>query len=217
MNIAFWSLRMPVKYSQGFAVQSHAALAIVFALMVGATLSCAETVDWKGGAGNWTDPALWGGTLPSRSSEARINGTRDNPSDVTLTRQDVLVSHLSIAEGSSNLASLVLNGPSLTVSGAIDVGKYDGSDGRFVLKSGNLFVGTIFLSGGGGPGMRGRGTIEIRDGSLVTKDIELGASAGSHVTLHVIGSKSSGIAVEDGLRIGVYNYLNLEKEPPPSS
>ena len=33
----------------------------------------------------------------------------------------------------------------------MDVGKYDGSDGRFVVKSGRMFAGTIFLSGGGGP------------------------------------------------------------------
>jgi pectate lyase len=147
----------------------------------------------------------------------RINGSTENPSRVTLEHNDVLVSHLSIAESSSNVASLELNGPALTVSGAIDVGKYNGSDGRLLLKSGNLFVGTIFLSGGGGPGMRGSGTLEIEGGSLVTKDIELGASAGSQCTLRITGSKASAIVIEDGLKIGVYNYLSLEKDPPPSA
>jgi hypothetical protein len=186
--------------------------------LAGATATWAgTTVDWKGGEGNWENAAMWGGTLPSRTTEARINGTRDNPSQVTLAKADVLVNHVSVAEGGSSLASLILDGPSLSVSGSFDVGKYTGSDGRLVVKSGHLFVGTIFVSGGGGAGMRGRGTVEIHSGSLVTKDIELGASAGCSSTLRIVGSKAAGIVVEDGLRIGVYNYLKLENEPPPSA
>jgi hypothetical protein len=42
-------------------------------------------------------------------------------------------------------------------------------------------------------------------------------ASGCHSTLHVAGSKSSGVFAEDGLIIGVYNYLHLEKEPPPST
>src|SRR5437879_4486794 len=160
---------------------------------------------------------MWDGSLPSRTIEARINGTKEKPSQVTLTHTDVLVSHVSVAEGGGSLASLVLDGPSLTVSGGVDVGKYNGSDGRFVVKSGHVFAGTIFLSGGGGPGQRGRGTVEIQGGSVVTKDIELGVSAGCNSTLRIVGSKASGIVAEDGLHIGVYNYLSLEKEPPPSA
>ena len=65
--------------------------------------------------------------------------------------------------------------------------------------------------------MQGRGIIEIQGGSVVTKNIALGNSSGSHCTLHIVGSKASGILVEDYLSIGVYNYLQLEKEPPPSA
>src|SRR6266404_585242 len=204
-------LRGPAKRRAYHAVTGLAAVAGATALWAG------TTVEWKGGEGNWEDAAMWGGTLPSRATEARVNGTKERPSQVTLARADVLVSHLSIAEGSSNLASLVLDGPSLTVSGSFDVGKYNGSNGRFVLKSGQVFAGVIFLSGGGGPGQRGRGIVEIHAGSLVTKDIELGVSAGCNSTLRIVGSKASGIVAEDGLHIGVYNYLNLEKEPPPSA
>ena len=188
------------------------------AAVAGATaLWAGTTVEWKGGEGNWEDAVMWGGTLPMGANEARINGTKERPSQVTLARADVLVNHLSIAEGSSNVASLVLDGPSLTVSGSFDVGKYNGSNGRFLVKAGHVFAGTIFVSGGGGPGMRGRGTLEIQAGSVVTKDIELGVSAGCSSTLRIVGSKASGIVAEDGLHIGVYNYLNLEKEPPPSA
>jgi hypothetical protein len=52
---------------------------------------------------------------------------------------------------------------------------------------------------------------------VVTKDIALGNSSGGHSTLHIVGSKASPIAVEDYLSIGVYNYLEAEKEPPPSA
>src|SRR5262245_48139480 len=88
------------------------------------------------------------------------------------------------------MASMILDGPSLTVSATLEVGKYTGSDGRLVVKSGNLFAGIIYVAGGGGPG---------------------------HSTLHIVGSKASAIAVEDYLSIGVYNYLELEKEPAPST
>src|SRR5437867_7331044 len=164
------------------------------AVVASATASWAgTTAEWKGGGGAWEDAAMWGGTLPSRTTEARINGTQDKPSQVILAHTNVLVNHLSVADGGNSLASMILDGPSLTVSGATDVGKYNGSDGRLVVKSGHLFANTIFLSGGGGPSMKGRGTIEIQDGSVVTKDIELGVSAGCSSTLRIVGSKASGV------------------------
>jgi hypothetical protein len=181
------------------------------------SLWAGTTAEWKGGGGAWENAAMWGGTLPSRTTEARINGTQDKPSQAILAHTNVLVNHLSVADGGNSLASLILDGPSLTVSAAMDVGKYNGSDGRFVVKSGNLFAGNIFVVGGGGPDQRGRGTIEIQGGTVVTKNIFLGNSSGGHSTLHIVGSKASGILVEDYLSIGVYNYLELEKEPPPSA
>jgi pectate lyase len=184
----------------------------------GATVLLAGTaLDWKGDSGKWEDAASWGGRLPSRTAEARINGTQDKPSAVILAHTNVLVNHLSVADGGNSMASMTLDGPSLTVIGSMDVGKYNGSDGRFVVKSGHQFAGNIFVSGGGGRDQRGRGTIEIQGGTVVTKAIMLGNSSGSHCTLHIVGSKASCIAVEDYLAIGVYNYLELEKEPPPSA
>src|SRR5438552_16636281 len=111
------------------------------AVVAGATaLWAGTTVEWKGGAGNWEDATMWGGTLPSRTAEARINGTQDKPTQVILAHTNVLVNHLSVADGANSLASLILDGPSLTASGAMDVGKYNGSNGRLVVKSGHLFA-----------------------------------------------------------------------------
>jgi hypothetical protein len=103
------------------------------------------TVKWKGGDGHWEDAAMWDGTLPSGTTEARLNGTKERPSQVTLARTDVLVNHLSVADGGDSLASLVQDGLSLTVSGSLDVGKYNGSDGWLVVKSGRVLAGTIYL------------------------------------------------------------------------
>ena len=80
------------------------------------------------GGGAWENAAMWGGTLPSRMAEARINGTQDKPSRVILAHTNVLVNHLSVADDGNSLASLILDGPSLTASGGMDVGKYSGSD-----------------------------------------------------------------------------------------
>src|SRR5213593_4951987 len=143
------------------------------AMAAATSLWAGTTAEWKGGEGAWENAAMWGGTLPSRTAEARINGTQDKPSQVILAHTNVLVNHLSVADGGNSLASMILDGPSLTVIGAMDVGKYNGSDGRFVVKSGHLFAGNIFVVGGGGSGMRGRGTIEIQGGTVVTKDIML--------------------------------------------
>src|SRR2546425_7086323 len=125
------------------------------------------TAEWKGGDGAWENAAMWGGTLPSRTAEARINGTQDKPSQVILAHTNVLVNYLGVADGGNSQASLILDGPSLTASGGLDVGKYNGSDGRLVVKSGRLFTGIIYVSGGGGPGQQGKGVIEIHGGSLV--------------------------------------------------
>jgi hypothetical protein len=193
---------------------------LVAGLLIAASVATSwagTTVDWKGGSGNWEDAASWGGTLPSRRAAARINGTQDKPSEVMLAHTNALVNHLTVADGGNSRASLILDGPSLTASGGMDVGKYNGSDGRFIVKSGNLFAGIIFVSGGGGPGQQGRGVIEIHGGTVVTKNIALGNSSGSHCTLRIVGSKASPIAVEDYLSIGVYNYLEAEKEPAPSA
>src|SRR5215475_7189369 len=81
------------------------------AAMAGATALWAGTaVEWKGGNGDWEDAAKWGATLPSGGMEARINGTREKPSQVMLAHADALVSHLSLAEGSGSLASLIVDG-----------------------------------------------------------------------------------------------------------
>jgi pectate lyase len=182
-----------------------------------ASLWAGTTVEWQGGDGDWDEAHKWGGTLPWRTVEARINGTRTEPSHVAVTQSNVLVQNLSIGDGSGSQASLVLDGRTLAVTAGMDVGKYDGSEGKLTIKSGKLFINTIFVSGGGGPGMKGRGTVEIQDGSVVSKLIELGLSSGSECTLRMVGSKASGVVVEDGLQIGVYNYLSLESNPPPSS
>ncbi len=185
--------------------------------MAGAMASRAgTTVEWQGGEGNWAEAARWGGKPPSRTNDPSINGTEAKPTHVTLAGADILLSRLSVATAGKSVASLMMDGAALTVIGVIDVGKYNGSNGRLVVKSGNVFAGTIFLSGGGGVEQRGSGTLEVHGGSLVTKDIELGVSAGSKGTLRIVGSKAPGILAEDGLHTGVYNYLNLEKEPPAS-
>src|SRR5881392_4097331 len=134
-------LRGPAKRKAYHALTDLVAVAGATALWAG------TTVEWKGGGGNWEDAVMWGGTLPSRTAEARINGTQDKPSQVTLARADVLVSHLTVGDGGNSRASLVLDGRSLTVTAGFDVGKYDGSEGLLVVKSGHLFANTIFLSG----------------------------------------------------------------------
>ena len=63
---------------------------------VPAPASAGTTAEWKGGGGAWENAAMWGGTLPSRTAEARINGTQDKPSEVILTHTNVLVNHLSV-------------------------------------------------------------------------------------------------------------------------
>src|SRR5437773_12331128 len=157
------------------ALQTVTRLAAGLLTLASATASWAgTTAEWKGGGGVWENAAMWGGTLPSRTAEARINGTQDKPSQVILAHTNVLVTRLSVADGGNSLASLILDGPSLTVSGTMDVGKYSGSVGRLVVNSGRLFAGIIYVSGGGGPGQRGRGAIEIQGGSVVTKHIALG-------------------------------------------
>src|SRR5437867_13413687 len=216
----FWSHRRSIPQANSVAtvLQTVTRLAAGLLTVAGATASWAgTTAEWKGGGGAWENAAMWGGTLPSRTAEARINGTQDKPSQVILAHTNVLVTRLAVGDGGNSLASLILDGPSLTASGGMDVGKHTGSDGRLVVKSGHLFAGIIFVSGGGGPGQRGRGAIEIEGGSVVTKNIALGNSSGSRGTLHIVGSKASAIAVDDYLCIGVYNYLEVEKEPPPSA
>src|SRR5207244_5967729 len=63
---------------------------------VPAPASAGTTAEWKGGGGAWENAAMWGGTLPSRTAEARINGTQDKPSEVILTHTKVLVNQLSV-------------------------------------------------------------------------------------------------------------------------
>lgn len=180
-------------------------------------LSAETASEWTGAHGDWKDAAHWKGGLPFRPSQVIINGTQSTPTIVTVDQGDVLVSHIAVAEAQGSLASLTLNGPALTVIGTVDIGKYTGSNGQLTVNSGSVFAGTFFLSGGGGPGQAGKGLLEIRGGKIVTKDIELGASAGSTCILHVVGSKASAILVEDGLHAGVYNYLTIEKQPLPST
>ncbi len=192
--------------------------ALIFALLLIAATARAEIASkWIGTNGNWNDAAHWDGGPPVRNSQVTINGADRTPVEVTVNLQDVLISHVAVGEPDGSHATLAVSGPSFTVIGTVDIGKYTGSDGRLVVNSGDVFAGTFFLSGGGGPGQAGKGVIEIAGGSVVTKDFELGASAGCASIVHVIGSKALAIAAEDGLHIGVYNYLSQEKNPAPSN
>src|SRR4051812_16756439 len=85
-------------------------------LLAGEPSSRADTFDWKGGPGDWVNATNWGGTLPGRTAEARINGTLALPLDVTVKQSDVLVNHLGVADGGNSRASLVLDGRTLTVT-----------------------------------------------------------------------------------------------------
>src|SRR5260370_266759 len=100
-------LRRPAKRSAYRTVTGLVACLLTLAGMTG--LRAGTTVEWKGGGGNWEDAAMWGGTLPARTTEARIDGTQERHSQVTLAHTNVLVSHLSVAEGGNSVASLVLD------------------------------------------------------------------------------------------------------------
>src|SRR5437016_1000762 len=92
------------------AYQTMTGLAAGLLTAAGTTaLWAGTTAEWKARSGNWEEAAMWGGTLPSRTIEARVSGTKEKPSQVTLAHGDMLVSHLSVAEGSSNVATLVLD------------------------------------------------------------------------------------------------------------
>jgi len=101
----------------------HSVKVLIAFLLTAAGASAGTTAEWKGGGGAWENAAMWGGTLPSRMAEARINGTQDKPSQVILAHTNVLVNHLSVADEGNSLASLILDGPSLTASGGMDGGK----------------------------------------------------------------------------------------------
>src|SRR5213592_2299714 len=139
---------IPQANSVAPVLQTVTRLAAGLLTLASATASWAgTTAEWKGGGGAWENAALWGGTLPARTTEPRINGTQDKPSQVILAHTNVLVTRLAVGDGGNSLASLILDGPSLTASGGMDVGKHTGSDGRLVVKSGRLFAGIIFVSG----------------------------------------------------------------------
>jgi hypothetical protein len=113
-----------IRAASQFLFQTLIRLALGFFVTTGTTVLCAgTTVEWKGGEGNWEDAALWGGTLPSRTADARINGTPDKPSEVILAHTNVLVTRLAVGDGGNSSASLILDGPSLTASAGMDVGK----------------------------------------------------------------------------------------------
>src|SRR5215510_1262242 len=89
-----WSHRIsiPQANSVATALQTVTRLAAGLLTVASATaLWAGTTLDWKGGSGTWEDATSWSGTLPSRRAEARINGTQDKPSQVTLAQTNVLV------------------------------------------------------------------------------------------------------------------------------
>ena len=129
------SVRLGTVPTQNLKTSLVASLALTLARAVGVlmlasapTLRAGTTVEWKGGEGSWEDLTMWEGALPSRTAEARINGTRERPSRVTLSATDALLSRLGVGDGGNSRAALVLDGRALTVIAGCDVGKYDGSE-----------------------------------------------------------------------------------------
>ncbi|HTE90789.1 MAG TPA: hypothetical protein VK639_17650, partial [Terriglobales bacterium] len=64
--------------------------ACLFMLAGVPTLRAGTMAEWKGGGGTWENAAMWGGTLPSRTTAARVDGTTEHPSDAILAHAAVL-------------------------------------------------------------------------------------------------------------------------------
>src|SRR5262245_55245482 len=92
-----WSHRISIPEANSVAtvLQTMTRLAAGLLTVASATASWAgTTAEWEGDGGAWENAALWGGSLPSRTAEARINGAQDKPSQVILAHTNVLVNHL---------------------------------------------------------------------------------------------------------------------------
>lgn len=85
-----------------------ATVILLSAISLGGTSQshAATEQDWNGENGGWEDAMRWGGTLPSRTTAAQINGSREQPGDVSLSRGNVLVGHLAVGDGGNSRASL---------------------------------------------------------------------------------------------------------------
>ena len=108
----FWSHRrsIPQANSVATALQTVTRLAAGLLTVASTTASWAgTTVEWKGGEGAWENAAMWGGALPSRTAETRINGTSEKPSEVILAHTNVLVTRLAVGDAGNSLASLILD------------------------------------------------------------------------------------------------------------
>ncbi len=114
-------------------------LAVVFALSGAAS----ATKTWIGGDGNWSDPNMWGGTVPGWETAELTNGT------VTID-MDAIATILKAPVGDPNTCVLVLNDPNYSLqvirdstSGLLCLGRGTNSTGTFNHSAGSV---TVFRS-----------------------------------------------------------------------
>jgi len=156
----------------------------------------------KNGKGEWTDPALWGKTLPDPRNSPSIEGN----SEVTLSKGDVMLGGLDVGSFHDGHSSMMMTGGSLTVSKIMRFGEMTGSVGTFTQTGGDLRALEICVGAanvGKDYDRKTRGEMEVSGGSLLTRHLTLGWGGGGAARLRIVGSKARPIAVLDYFWIGV--------------
>ena len=92
---------------------------VALAVSVFCSVAVAQTTNWTGGSGNWSDSGKWDAGLPGPSSSAVVNGATPTPADVALDASPTIGS-LSVGAGNQlrvqNGQRLVFGGPSSTLA-----------------------------------------------------------------------------------------------------
>ena len=157
---------------------------------------------WKGGAGRWEDTARWGGAPLNVHDTASIEGD----GEVLFSQGDVTLHQLEVGAFHDARSTLVMEGGMLAVPHFIRLGEMTGTSGRLLHRGGDIRTVEIFVgaaSVGNGADRHGRGELEVRGGSIVTRHLTLGWGTGSHGRIHIVGSAAQPVLVLDYFWVGI--------------
>jgi hypothetical protein len=146
-----------------------------------ANVSCADTITWSGGSGNWDNDASWGGTEPTGVDVAILG----NGSTITVNLAGETAARLSVTSGTVEVET----GGNLALTGT-------GESSTFGLNGGNLLIsgGAVTANASVNDFIQGGSTMSITSGSFSRSAgiTRIGDSTPGTLTVSGTGSYSGG-------------------------
>jgi hypothetical protein len=167
---------------------------VLFGILVGAVRAHASesATTWTPGTGTWTQTDHWSTGLPTIFKNAIISGT----TTLSIPPGTFTAADLEVGNRPGDQTRVELNGGQLLIrQDSLRIGEYTGSQGTFVLNSGQLHCAMDVFVGGvtATTGRMNQATLRLNGGTFLGLSLTVGEGLGAQSLVEIHGSSITAI------------------------